>query len=254
MVKLSFGVRSQPVQVNLQNPLIAKLSRGADLSAEDVKLLEEVMAHRRPAPAGVDLISEGDNPEHVRLVLEGWAFRYKTLPNGRRQIIAFLLPGDFCDLHVAILKRMDHSIGVLAPASVVEIPRATIEELTTHPRIARALWWATLVEEGIVREWLVNMGQRPADRAMAHLFCELLVRLRVIGLERDGAYDFPLTQQDLGDALGLSAVHVNRTLQQLRAEGLISLKDGVLTVLDEKRLTKSASFNPNYLHLERLPG
>ena len=235
----------------MDNPFIAKLTRGVPLDARDKARLLQVMSRHREASPGVDLISEGDRPENVRLILKGWAFRYKMLADGRRQIMSILLPGDFCDLHVAILKRMDHSIGVLSKVTVVEIPRVTIEELTSrHPGIARALWWATLVEEGIMREWLVNMGQRQADRAMCHLFCELAARLRVVGLVQGSSYEFPLTQEDLGDLLGLSSIHVNRTLQELRGSDLISLQGGVLTINDEAKLAKMSGFKPDYLHLD----
>lgn len=235
----------------MPNPFIAKLTCGVPLDGQDEARLLEVMSRRREARPGVDLISEGDKPENVRLVLKGWAYRYKMLADGKRQIMSVLLPGDFCDLHIAILKRMDHSIGVLSPVTVVEITRTTIVELTSqHPGITRALWWATLVEEAIMREWLVNMGQRHADRAMCHLFCELLVRLRIVGLARGCSYDFPLTQEDLGDVLGLSSIHVNRTLQDLRNSGLISLQGGVLTIHEEARIAKMSGFKADYLHLD----
>ena len=183
------------------------------------------MSRHRKARPGVDLISEGDKLEGVRLIQRGWACRYKMLADGKRQIMSVLLPGDLCDLHIAILKRVDHSVGVLSPVTVVEIPRAVIVQMTSrHPGVARALWWATLVEEAFMREWLVNMGQRHADRAMCHLFCELLLRLRVVGLARGCSYDFPLTQEDLGDVPGLSSIHVNRTLQELHVSGLITLQ------------------------------
>ncbi len=236
---------------DVRNPFIAKLSLGVQLQESDRSRLLEVMSRQRDAPPGVDLISEGDKPENVRLILKGWAFRYKVLADGKRQIMSILLPGDFCDLHIAILKRMDHSIGVLSPVRVVEIPRSTILELTSHhPGITRALWWATLVEEAVMREWLVNMGQRQADRAMCHIFCELLVRLRVVGLARGSSYEFPMTQEDLGDVLGLSSIHVNRTLQEVRSAGLISLQGGVLTIHDEAALARMSGFKPDYLHLD----
>ena len=175
-------------------------------------------------------------------------------PGAGRQIIAILIPGDFCDLHVAILGAMDHGIATLSPCTIVAIPRETIEELTTrHTRIMRALWWCTLVDEAILREWLVSMGQRPADQQAAHIFCELLVRFQSVGRAPRNGYEFPLTQDELGDALGLSLVHVNRTLQYLRESGLITLKGKVLTVLDVERLKQFAGFNPNYLHMRKPP-
>lgn len=211
--------------------------------------LEAVALPSRKVAAREDIIREGEVPENVNLVLEGIACRYKVLPNGRRAIVAFLLPGDFCDLHVAILDHMDHTIGALTPCTIAEIPRTTIEDLTANwPRIARALWWATLVDEGILREWLVNMGQRPSDRKLAHLFCELQARLALVGLATENEFPLPLTQEELGDTLGLSTVHVNRVLQQMREDGLIRLQGRTVSIPDLARLKEFGEFNPNYLH------
>ena len=238
----------------MSNPLISKLECGADLTDEDRSTLERVIRHPRKVKARENLIREGQVPTNVHLVLDGFACRYKILPDGRRQIMAFLIPGDFCDLHVAVLDTMDHGIATLTPCTMVGIPRETIEELTTrHPRISRALWWCTLVDEAILREWLVNMGQRPAERQMAHILCELLVRLQTVGRATADSFHFPLTQEEFGDVLGLSIVHTNRSIQHLRRKGLIILKDGMISMPDVERLKEFADFNPNYLHLVRPP-
>ena len=234
----------------MTNPLILKLEHGAKLIAEDRVRLDSVVRHPRRVGAPHDLIHEGEAPSDVHLVLDGFACRYKDLPNGRRQIIAFLVPGDFCDFHVAILGAMDHGIKTLTSCTLVRIPNETIEDLATRARIRRALWWCTLVDEAILREWLVSMGQRPATEQAAHVFCELLVRLQTVGRASDNSYAFPLTQTEFGDALGLSVVHVNRSLQHLRREGLIVLQDGTLTIPDVNRLKDFAGFNPSYLHLQ----
>jgi CRP-like cAMP-binding protein len=178
-----------------------------------------------------------------------FACRYKFTSDGRRQIMAYLVPGDFCDLHVFILKHMDHSIATLSPCTVVDIPRAHVLELTERPAIARALWWATLVDEATLREWLVNIGQREAAQRIAHLLCELLLRLRAVGLANGDSYELPITQAELGDTTGVSTVHVNRSLQALREAGLITLKAKYLVILDAKRLEKFSGFRANYLHL-----
>ncbi len=235
------------------NALISKLERGADLTVEDRAKLEAVVRHPRTVGKRKDLIREGEAPTVVQLVIEGFACRYKVLPNGRRQIMAFLIPGDFCDFHVALLGTMDHSIATLTPCTMVAIPRETIADLTTHPEIARALWWSTLVDEAILREWLVSMGQRPAEQQVAHVFCELLVRLQSVGRATDTSFELPLTQHELGDAMGLSVVHTNRSLQFLREEGLIVLKEGRLTIRDVARMNDFAGFDPNYLHLTKRP-
>ena len=150
-----------------------------------------------------------------------------------------------------ILREMDHSIAAVSPCKLVDIPREMILRLAERPAIARALWWASLVDEAILREWLVNMGRRPAEERLAHLMCELLMRLRAVGLADGGRYELPMTQADLGDTLGLSTVHVNRVLQALRAKDLVELKSRTLVLLDPDRLMDFAGFNPNYLHLDR---
>jgi CRP-like cAMP-binding protein len=233
------------------NPLIMKLEHGADLTDEDRQRLRDVTVVGREVGARQDIIREGDEPNGVHLVMSGFACRYKSLSDGRRSIMAYLVPGDFCDLHVSILGEMDHTIATLTPCTIVDISHQQIAELTRQPRIARALWWATLVDEGVLREWLVNMGQRAADLQMAHLLCELLVRLQTVGHATKNSYLFPLTQDELADTLGISAVHINRVLQQLREDGLIVLKDRRLTVTNVERLMIFAQFNPNYLHLRR---
>lgn len=235
-----------------RNPLIAKLEHGAELTDADRAVLQNLSSRTRRVTSHHDLIPEGESPEDVHLIMEGFACRYKLLPDGRRQIVAFLVPGDFCDLHVAILGEMDHSIGTGWGCTVVDIPRATIDDLSAHhPRITRALWWATLVDEGTLREWLVNMGQRGADRQMAHLICELLVRLQAVGRASEDSFEFPITQQDLADTLGVTSVHVNRVLQELRAAGLVEWKSKRLHIPDVRRLKVFAEFDPKYLHLKR---
>jgi CRP-like cAMP-binding protein len=209
-----------------------------------------VCRRSRLVSAGQSIINEGQVPSDVHLVLEGLACRYKLMPNGERSIVGFLIPGDFCDLHVAILGRMDHGIAAIADSRIVEIPYETIADLTdNHPRINRALWWATLVDEATLRAWLANSGHRQANRQMAHLFCELLARMKAVGLEVDGSFRLPITQDDLGDALGISTVHVNRILKALRGKGLIIFDGKSLTVPDMDRLEAYAGFDVSYLHL-----
>jgi CRP-like cAMP-binding protein len=236
--------------------LIAKLEQFTKLSSPDKQALEQVAALKvRLLRPREDIIHEGDRPKWVNLILEGWACRYKALEDGRRQITAFLVPGDLCDLRMFILKEMDHSIGAITPLRVAEIPSETIVELTdAHPRIGRALWWNSLVEEAIAREWTTNLGQRNALERTAHLLCELYLRLRGVGLtngDADGlSFEMPVTQEQLGDTVGLSTVHVNRTLQEMRDTGLIVWKGKRVTIPDLEALKATALFNPNYLHLD----
>jgi CRP-like cAMP-binding protein len=231
--------------------LIRKLEQFTKLSLDDRQALEAVATKRRTFPEHTDIIQEGDDPEHVNLILEGWACRYKQLDDGRRQIIAFFVPGDLCDTHVYILREMDHSIAALTPVVLAEISRARLERMTSeHERVAKALWWDTLVSVAIQREWTVNLGQRTAIERLGHLFCELFLRLRGVGLTDGDTCTFPLTQVELADAMGLSNVHINRTLQELRKAGLVVLKGKRLTLPDLAALQKASLFNPNYLHLE----
>jgi CRP-like cAMP-binding protein len=234
--------------MNERNPLIMKLEQGAALSDEDRQRLRALTAGGKEVGADVDIILEGEAPNAVRLVMSGLACRYKALPNGRRSIMAYLVPGDFCDLHIAILGEMDHSISTLTPCTIVEISTQTVLELLQRPMLARALWWSTLVDESILREWLVNMGQRAASQQMAHLFCELLIRLQTVGLATENSFPFLLTQAELADTLGLTPVHINRVLQQLREDGFIVLKNHYLLIKDVPNLMDYAQFTPNYLH------
>jgi CRP-like cAMP-binding protein len=237
--------------------LIRKLEQFTQLSAANKKALKEVAALevRQLRPREV-IIHEGDKPRQVNLILEGWACRYKVLQDGRKQITAFLTPGDICDFRMFILKEMDHSLAAVTPLKVAEIPFDTILELTdNHPRIGRAFWWNSLVEAAIAREWTVNLGQRNATERLAHLLCELYLRLRSVGLANLGAegpnFQVPATQEQVGDAVGLSTIHVNRTLQELRDAGLIVWKGKQVTIPDLEALKSVALFNPNYLHLNR---
>jgi CRP-like cAMP-binding protein len=236
----------------MQSPLTRKLSSFADLSAEDQQALEALGSNARSYPAGHILIREGDRPEEVFLLMSGWAYRYKLLRDGSRQIMAYLIPGDLCDIHIFILKEMDHGIGLLSNAKVAAISRQEMASLLDkRPMIARSLFWATLVDEAVLREWLVNMGQRDAYERIAHLFCEMWTRMHKVGLVLRQEFSLPLTQEELGDTLGLTSVHINRMLQRMRAEGLISLSKGQLTIHNIDRMREVAGFNPNYLHLDR---
>lgn len=204
------------------------------------------------AGSGEDIICEGARPDKVRVFLSGWACRYKVLEDGRRQIVNFILPGDTCDAYIYLVSVMDHSIGTLTPVIFSEIERSLFERLVaTDTTVAEALLCESLAEASIQREWAINLGRRDALERVAHLICEVFERLRVVGLVDGNSFTFPITQVDLADATGLSTVHLNRTLQELRASGLITLRDRHLTIHDFQALSNAALFNPKYLHLER---
>ena len=234
--------------MTIDNALVRKLTGYAHLDDDDKQALNSVVKGMRTVPAHTDLASEGDKPTHVHLILEGFACRYKFTAEGNRQIMAYLVAGDFCDLHVFVLKQMDHSIGTLSPCKVVDIPREQILRLLEKPRLSLAMWCAALVDAAVLREWLVNIGQRPAEKRLAHVLCELLLRLRIVGMA-DRGYELPLTQVDLADTIGTSTVHLNRVLQQLRREKLISWRDDTLIIHDIDGLMELSGFNPNYLHI-----
>lgn len=199
--------------------------------------------------AGQDLISEGDRPDRIRIILSGWASRYKTLEDGRRQIVNFVLPGEICDAYVYLLTQMDHSIGTLTPVVYSEIEREQFEELAASDRtLAEALWCEQLSNCAVQREWALNIGRRVALERVAHLLCEIVERLRPVGLLEGKSCVFPVTQMDMADATGLSVVHLNRTLQELRAAGLIVLRERMLTIDDLDALKNAGLFNPSYLH------
>lgn len=235
----------------MANIIARKLANFVRLDEGDTALLDEVVAKSYAVPDATDLIREGDKPSDVFAILAGMACRYKTLPDGRRQIMAYLVPGDVGDLQVFLLDHMDHSLATLSDCTVARLPRSSVLALLDRPRLAQGFLLSTMVDEGTLREWVMNVGRRLGDERVAHLLCELLVRLNAVGLVTDDGYSFPITQVELADTVGLSAVHLNRVLQGLRKAGLIKLAKSRVKVLDVRGLQKLAAWNPNYLHLQR---
>ena len=230
------------------NPFIRKLESLTRLSDGQRRTLESLTDRVHYIGSRERIIDEGEEPHFVNIVLSGWACRYKLLPDGRRQIIALLLPGDMCDPYVFLLRTMDHALGALSPVTLAKVPAQAIRDLTADgPELAEALWWQMLEAAEIQREWIVSLGRRTAIERLAHLFCEISTRLGALGLVNGADCDMPLTQIDLADAMGISTVHVNRSLQELRASGLIELRGRRLTILDRQELVNLAMFNPAYL-------
>jgi len=236
-----------------ERPVVRRLNSFRKLSDAGVEAIKGSVREKiLKAAAGEDLICEGDRPDAVRLFLSGWACRYKALEDGRRQIVSFILPGDSCDAHIYVLAAMDHSIATLTPTVYGELDSVAFERLMAADRsVAEAFHCEALVASAIQREWAINLGRRDALERVAHIICELYERLRVVGLVEGNSFGFPVTQMDLADATGLSTVHLNRTLQELRAKGLITLRDRVLTIPHLQSLAAAAMFNPDYLHLDR---
>ena len=237
------------------HPLIRRLETFRVLPAIDRVALDEATRDVRSLPAHTALLREGDAPGAVRVLVEGFACRHKIVDDGKRQIVGFLLPGDICDAHVFTLSHTDHDVEVLTDAKVAVIPRDVMEgTLAARPAIARALLWSSLVNESISREWLANMGRRSPNKRIGHLLCEMLTRMRAVGLTTDDRFALPITQADLGDTVGLSTVHVNRTLQELKAKKLIASKRWLFEILDVAALMAFSGFDPGYLHLDPAPG
>lgn len=231
------------------NRFIDKLSKFAILAEKDMEALVEATSHPRKIAARHDLIREGDRPGPVFVVLEGWACRYKILPSGTRQILAFLMPGDSCDLHVGLLEQMDHSIQSIGPAVVATIERPEIDRIMDgHPNVAKAMYLAQLIDEGTLRAWITSMGRRTSIERVAHLICELYLRARNIGLINGQQLILPISQIMLADALGMTPVHSNRILKELKASGAMSLSRGSLLMSDPEKLVQIAGFDENYLH------
>lgn len=231
--------------------LIRKLENFTELTDEEKRALHEAAGALRSYGPREDLLREGEQASGVAVVVSGFACRHKMLPDGRRQIIGYFLPGDMCDARVFILKKMDHTISTLAPSSITTLPREAILDITSkYPRLTRAFWWNTLVEEAMGRQWLVNIGQRTALERLAHLFCEVYVRLQTVGLATPAGCDLPVTQSELADTVALSTVHVNRTLKELRRMGLVSMSSKSLVIHDLPGLRTLAMFDAGYLHLD----
>jgi len=197
-----------------------------------------------------DVVLEGSRPTKSTLLLSGLAIRYTMLRDGKRQITAIHVPGDFVDLHSYPLEVMDHTVATLTPCTFASFPHASLERIAQASiDLTKTMWMLTLLDAAIHREWLAAMGGLSAPARAAHLFYELFVRLQVVGLAQDRGYDFAINQTDLADVLGLSPVHMNRTLQELRAEDLIEFEHGRITIVDWERLVDLAQFDAKYLHL-----
>jgi CRP-like cAMP-binding protein len=232
--------------------LIRKLESIAHLSDEERQAIQSLPARTRVLEPRQDIVRDGDKPSQCCLLLDGWACRYKLLSQGRRQIFSFHVPGDIPDLQSLHIGTMDHSLATLTEATVAFIPHASIQDLTARfPNIAAVLWRDTLIDAAIFREWMVGMGRRSAYERIAHIFCELYLKLQAVGLAKSYRCPLPITQVDLGDALGLSNVHVNRVLQEMRGKSLITLRSNTLVIEAWDELNRVSEFDPTYLHLEK---
>jgi CRP-like cAMP-binding protein len=232
---------------------LRKLKLRAELSEAECRAITGLFVETRRARAHETLIREGQELSHSLLLVEGWLGRAKDLRRGQRGILEVHVPGDFADLHGFTLKQLDHDVIALADSKVAIAPHDRIRALLERfPRLARLYWLMTNIDAAIQREWTLSLARRPALARVAHLFCELFVRLSTIERAAPDGFDFPLSQSQLSECVGLTPVHVNRTLQDLRSQELIRLESRRLTILDRDRLFALAEFDPGYLYLRRL--
>ncbi|MDP3495334.1 MAG: Crp/Fnr family transcriptional regulator [Hyphomonadaceae bacterium] len=228
--------------------------RDNTLTADEEGAMRGVLSELIEVPADRDVVREHDRQRHSHLLLEGWAGRYITLADGRRQIVGLHVPGDFVDLHSFPLQVMDHSVATFTPCRIAMAPHERLRVVTaSHPHVARLLWLSTLIDAAILRQWLVGSGKRTALEQTAHLFCELYVRLELTGRAEQGRFAFPLSQSEVADCLGISAVHANRVFQELRSTETLSWRGRQVEIRNWDALTTIAEFDPTYLNLFDIP-
>ncbi|MGY6563773.1 Crp/Fnr family transcriptional regulator [Halomonas sp. KM-1] len=235
--------------------MIRKLDSIFPLSDEEIGALRHLPILVKALKADREIVGIGERPAQSCLILEGFTCAYKLSHLGKRQIMALHVPGDMPDLQSLHLAVMDMSIASISACTVGFIQHEDLRRLCDqNPRLTAAFWRETLVDASIYREWLLNVGQRDAYTRMAHLVCEILMRLKAVGLVEKWSFQWPITQEKLADALGISAVHVSRTLQALRADGLIQIEKTQVSVPDWEKLKEAGEFDPLYLHLQGRKG
>ncbi|WP_368039522.1 Crp/Fnr family transcriptional regulator [Sphingomonas sp. ID1715] len=231
--------------------LLAKLRRRDEISAEEEEALRDAVTETAELRADVTFIRRGQRLHQSTLLLSGLMCRYKDLRNGERQVTELHVAGDFADLHSFTLKTLDHELMTLTPCTIGLVPHEKLTRITERfPHLTRVLWFQTNLDAAIHREWEVSLGRRDAAARLAHLFCELQVRLEIVGMAEADGYDLALTQTDLSECVGITPVHVNRSLKLLREDGLAEFRERRVTLLDRAGLERAAEFDPGYLYLE----
>ena len=231
---------------------LLKLRARDHVSAEEERVIRGLVSHTIEVPADRTFVRAGQELKESTLLLDGWMARAKDLPTGERQIAEIHVAGDFMDLHGFTLKHLDHDVISISPSTVAVVPHERVKELTErHPHLTRLYWLMTNLDAAIQREWTLSLGRRAALSRMAHLFCELHIRLGIAGLVHNDRYAFPLTQAEIAECLGLTSVHVNRTLQELRRMSLIEVRDWYVEILDLEGLIGVGQFDPGYLYVEK---
>jgi CRP-like cAMP-binding protein len=232
---------------------VRKFETRERLDPDDRQALHDLPYQLRTIDPNRYIVREGDRPTHSTLIVDGLAFRQKVTVEGARQILSVHIPGDFVDLEGSLLQNADHNVQALTRCQVALVPREAIVELIrSSGKIAHAMWIDTLIDGSIYREWIVNVGRRDARAAMCHLLCEFSRRLEASGMASNGGYELPMSQEQLGDALGITPVHVNRVLRDLDRDGLIVREKRFVRVPNWEKLRKVGGFNENYLHLDQV--
>ena len=231
---------------------LRKLRRRIAISSDEERVIRGLVSETRRYRSDEMIVRAGEELNSSTLLLDGWLARAKDLPGGERQVTELHVAGDFADLHGFTLKRLDHDVMTMSEVTVAIVPHERLNDLTNdNPRLGRVYWFATNIDAAIHREWALSLGQRSALSRMAHLFCELYTRLEVVGRTSSNGYDFPLTQRELSECLGLTVVHANRTIQELRRRGLVELENRRLTIRDRRGLEGVAQFDPTYLYFDK---
>jgi CRP-like cAMP-binding protein len=240
-----------PQNNNLLDGVVRKLAGHTPLDADDCDAIRALPYTLRTLDPGSYLVREGDLPQYCCVLVSGFAYRHKVTGDGQRQILAIHMAGEFVDLHNIYLDVSDHNVQALTRSQVAFVPRPAVGELSqVRPNVARAMWTDTLIDASIFREWVVNVGRRTSIARIAHLLCEFALRMEESGLSKDGVYQLPMTQEQLADAVGLTAVHVNRVLKELGRLGLIVRDKRSVSIPDWEKLRHIGDFNSRYLHLE----
>ncbi|WP_164934053.1 Crp/Fnr family transcriptional regulator [Bradyrhizobium guangzhouense] len=229
--------------------LIKRLRVSSAIAEEDIKEIGALPISVREFPAETAVVRDGERATDCCLIVDGFCARSKTIANGKRQILSLHIPGEIPDLMSLFLHVMDHDLSTLTPATLGFISHDNLQKLHRRsPSVAEMFWRDTLIDASMFREWIVNVGQRPAPARLVHVMIELRERLRLIGRLDGNSFEMPLTQEQIGEALGITAVHANRVIRQLRQEGVVELNRGRATVLDERKFQELADFDGRYLH------
>lgn len=230
---------------------LKKLRVRSEIAPEEERAIRGLIAETRRVGPDQFVVRAGQELDSSLLLIEGWLARSKDLSSGDRQVMELHVAGDFADLHGFTLKRLDHDLISVSESTLGVVPHERVMEMCERfPRLARVYWQSTNIDAAITREMALSLAQRSAISRMAHLFCELHVRLGIVGKTDGDSFPFPLTQRELSECLGLTVVHVNRTLQELRRRRLVEAGNRQVRILDRGALEALAEFDPSYLYLK----